>query len=85
MSKRQVLMVLGVWVAVLLFLGFPSSWDKLIAVVSGLLVLFVAYRLNPDAKPRSADPMPYVEHKNTPPRQSSIGGDITNPNPPAAQ
>ncbi len=45
MSKRQLLCVLGVWIAVFLFLGLPSDWDRVIAVISGLLVVVVAYNL----------------------------------------
>ena len=45
MSKRQLLCVLGVWVMVFLFLGLPSEWDKTFAVVSGLLIVIVAYTL----------------------------------------
>ena len=45
MSKRQLLCVLGVWIAVFLFLGFPSNWENGIALVSGLLILSIAYSL----------------------------------------
>ena len=30
---------------ILLFLGFPSSWDKIIAILSGLVIVGVAYQL----------------------------------------
>ena len=30
---------------ILLFLGFPSSWDKIIALLSGLVIVGVAYQL----------------------------------------
>lgn len=45
MSKRQLLCILGAWIIVFLFLGFPSSWHKVIAVISGLLIITVAYNL----------------------------------------
>ncbi len=45
MSKRQFLCLLGVWVAVFLFLGLPSSWHVIIAVVTGLLIIITAYSL----------------------------------------
>jgi hypothetical protein len=44
MSKRQLSALLGLWVIVFLFLGFPSSWDKWIAVITGILIILVAYR-----------------------------------------
>ena len=28
-----------------LFLGFPSSWQKILAILTGLLVIFMAYRI----------------------------------------
>lgn len=48
MSKRQWLCVLGVWTMIFLFLGFPSLWHKVIAVVTGLIVVFISYRLPAD-------------------------------------
>ena len=43
MSKRQILAVLGVWVMIFLFLGFPASWMKPIAIVSGVLIILISY------------------------------------------
>ncbi len=45
MSKRQFLCVLGVWVMAFLFLGIPTDYDKIIAVISGLVIVIVAYTL----------------------------------------
>lgn len=50
MSKRQIICLLGVWVIIFLFLGFPSSWDKIIAVISGLAIIAIAYNTAPDQK-----------------------------------
>lgn len=50
MSKRQLLCLLGVWVAVFLFLGLPSSWHLAIAVITGLLIVIIAYTLPAPAK-----------------------------------
>jgi len=62
MSKRQTLMLLGVIVISFLFLGFRSSWDKLIAIVSGVAIIFVAYKLTPE--PVRAKKLNFVEYKN---------------------
>lgn len=43
MSKYQWIILLGVWVAVFLFLGFPTGWSKWIAVATGLVIVLVAY------------------------------------------
>ena len=45
MSQRQWIVIIGVWVMVFLFLGFPSSWEKALAILTGLLVIFMAYRI----------------------------------------
>ncbi len=65
MSKRQIIMVLGVWVAILLFLGFPQGWQKILAVATGLYLIILAYSLGSDA-PKTTDlRVPFVEHKTT--------------------
>ncbi len=64
---------------IFLFLGFPSSWDKIIALVSGLLIIVISYR----TKSRDnrddvlSSQVPYIEHKTdvSPPR---ISDDIIN-------
>lgn len=53
MSKRQLLCLLGVWVMIFLFLGFRSDWDNIIAVITGLAIVIVAYNL--PASARSTD------------------------------
>jgi cytoskeletal protein RodZ len=45
MSQRQWIVIIGVWVMIFLFLGFPSSWEKVFAILTGLLVIFMAYRI----------------------------------------
>lgn len=45
MSKKQVLCLLGVWVMIFPFLGFPSFWIRIIALVSGLIIVGLAYTL----------------------------------------
>ena len=44
MSKYQWISVLGLWVIIFLFLGFPAGWDEGIAIVSGLIIILLAYR-----------------------------------------
>lgn len=67
MSKRQVIMVLGVWTAILPFLGFFSGWDKAFVCISGLLIALLAFRIKPEA-PAKADPRSasYAEHRSVP-------------------
>jgi divalent metal cation (Fe/Co/Zn/Cd) transporter len=46
MSRQQWLSIVGVWVMVFLFLGFPAAWDKIIALVTGLLVIFISFKMS---------------------------------------
>ncbi len=62
MSKRQLLCVIGVWVMVFLFLGFPSMWHKIIAVLSGLVIIIISYNLPPDI-PETKDKEAFIENK----------------------
>lgn len=45
MSKRQWLCIIGVWIALFLYLGFPVEWHKIILVITGLIVISIAYNL----------------------------------------
>ena len=66
MSKRQILMLLGVWIAIFLFLGFYSAWDKIIAIITGVLVIGISYSLKPEGTSRLDRGVPFVEHKSGP-------------------
>jgi hypothetical protein len=63
MSKRQLLCVLGVWVMIFLFLGLPSSWHEIIAVVTGLIIVAVSYTLPAPIKPENQFKDTFVENK----------------------
>lgn len=56
MSKRQWLCVLGVWIMIFLFLGVPSLWHKVMALISGVVIIAIAYNLPHEKKNISADP-----------------------------
>ncbi len=64
MSKRQVLMVLGIWIMIFLFISFPATWDKIFALITGMAIIVIAFKLPPQIKASSADRIPYVENKN---------------------
>ncbi len=42
MKKRTIIVILGLWIALLPFLGLPGSWKKFILIVSGLAIAGVA-------------------------------------------
>ena len=43
MSNRRIIFILGVWVAILPFLGFPASWKQVLFVLSGLTLIGFSY------------------------------------------
>ena len=55
MSKRQALSIIGVWVMVFIFLGIPSSWHKIIAIVTGIVIIAIAYNIPPKENRNTAD------------------------------
>jgi uncharacterized membrane protein YuzA (DUF378 family) len=63
MSKRQIIMILGALVIIIALpiLGFPSAWDNIAYIIIGIIIIAVAYLMEPVrsvAKPAA----PYVEH-----------------------
>ena len=79
MSKRQVLILLGIWIAVFLFLGFPPAGDRALALVSGLLVVWIAFRMRPAQRDIPEERMPYAEHKNQTPETAADAPIMNNP------
>lgn len=45
MSKDAIITVLGVWIAILPFLGFPGSWRTVLLVLTGLLIVGLGLKL----------------------------------------
>ena len=56
-------MILGIWVIISLFLGFPPVWDKILAVASGVLIVLIAYSMAP-RDPVSHKDEPFVDHRS---------------------
>lgn len=52
MRKERTLFIIGIWVAVLPFLGFPNSWRKTLFVLTGLAILYLAYLFYLEVKAR---------------------------------
>ncbi len=72
MSKRQFLIILGVWVMVFLFLGFPPEWDKIFGLVVGVLIIIIAFKFKPPAKPVASERVTYTEHKSPKPSGQKV-------------
>jgi hypothetical protein len=43
MRKEKTLLIIGIWVAILPFLGFPNTFRKILFVLTGLALMYLAY------------------------------------------
>jgi hypothetical protein len=43
MRKEKTLLIIGLWVAVLSFLGFPETWRKILFLLTGLGIMYLGY------------------------------------------
>jgi hypothetical protein len=62
MSRQQWLSIIGVWVIVFLYMGFPSAWDKIIAAATGLLIIFISFKMNAKIVHKDGGDSAYVEN-----------------------
>ncbi len=59
MRKARIFLILGVWIAVLPYLGFPYSWKDILSTLTGLVLMFMSYVL-------------YQEHKSKEVKQNNF-------------
>ena len=62
-------MLVGVWIMAFLFIGFPLKIEKIFALITGLAVVIVAYRMKnseSDMYSKHTESVPFVEHKSEP-------------------
>ena len=52
MRKARILLVLGIWMAILPFLGFPYSWKDVLTTLTGLGLIYLGYMIFLDYKTR---------------------------------
>ena len=52
MSKEVLVIVLGVWILIVPFLGIPSSWKTTIFALSGLAIVVIGFLLRTEAYSR---------------------------------
>jgi hypothetical protein len=57
MRKEKTLLILGLWIAMLPFLGFPDTWRKIFFVLTGLAIMYLAYLFYLEVKARLSDEM----------------------------
>jgi hypothetical protein len=52
MRKEKTLFIVGLWVTILPFLGFPSNWRKVFFLITGLAIMYLAYLFYLEVKVR---------------------------------
>jgi hypothetical protein len=55
MSKQTSVLILGIFVAILPFLGFPQSWRIVMFVIAGICIAILAFMLRADHLRREAE------------------------------
>ncbi len=50
MQKAKILLILGIWVSILPYLGFPSSWKSILFLLTGFGLIFLSFLLYVDFK-----------------------------------
>jgi hypothetical protein len=52
MRKEKTLFIIGLWVTILPFLGFPNNWRKVLFLITGLAIMYLAYLFYLEVKVR---------------------------------
>ncbi len=52
MRKERTLLIIGIWVTILPYLGFPESWRKMLFLITGIAIMYLAYLFYVEAKVR---------------------------------
>lgn len=52
MRKARIFLVLGIWITILPYLGFPYSWKDVLITLSGLGLIYVSFMLYKESKKR---------------------------------
>ena len=50
MTKARILLILGIWVAMLPYLGFPYFWKAILFTITGLGLIYFSYILYKESK-----------------------------------
>ncbi len=62
MRKERILLLLGIWVAVLPYLGFPYSWKNIFFTAAGLGLIYVSFTLHKESKTKEKNKIPSPIH-----------------------
>jgi len=50
MRKARIFLMLGIWISILPYLGFPYSWKNILFTISGLIVIYLSYIIYRESK-----------------------------------
>lgn len=59
MRKAYILLILGIFIAILPYLGFPYSWKDILFTISGFILIFFSYLLFTDYKKQEVGKKPF--------------------------
>lgn len=62
MSKRQILMLVGVWVIILAAPGFPSVGRTALMIATGFAIIAFGYRMKAEGPVQQKD-LPFTDYK----------------------
>lgn len=54
MRKARILLICGVWMALLPYLGFPYSWKDILETLTGLGLIFFSYMIYKELKDKES-------------------------------
>ncbi|MCR4334677.1 MAG: hypothetical protein NUV47_03035 [Patescibacteria group bacterium] len=63
MHRKQSLLILGIWVIILPFLGFPSSWKTFLFFITGVTLIIIYIRNKPEEISKRSES--YVDNRNS--------------------
>jgi uncharacterized membrane protein YuzA (DUF378 family) len=52
MRKEKTLLIIGLWVMIIPFSGFPSNWRAIIFIITGICIVYLAYLFYGEARAR---------------------------------
>jgi hypothetical protein len=52
MRRARIFLIIGIWVAILPYLGFPYSWKDVLFALTGLVIIFISYLMYEENKPK---------------------------------
>lgn len=63
MRKARILLILGTWIVILSYLGFPQYLKDVLFVLSGLGLIYLSYTLYAEAKEKETSEKTFDNYK----------------------